>query len=75
MKVLTVRLPDTIEKKIRLKARLQHRTISEQIKKYLCDAIVSDDNPDLPMSFINETIEAKSEIKEGFGQEYKFGII
>ena len=75
MKVLTVRLPDKIEKKIRLKAKLQHRTLSEQIKKYLCDAIVTDENPNLPISFINDTLEAQAEIEAGFGHEYKFGII
>ena len=75
MKVLTVRLPDTIEKKIKMKAKLEHRTISEQIKKYLHDAIICEDNPELPLAFIRETLEAKAEIEEGYGQEYEFGII
>ena len=75
MKVLTVRLPDDIEKRIRLRANIEHRSISEQMKKYLYDAIVCEDNPDLPLSFIKETLEAKAEIKEGICQEYKFGIL
>ncbi len=75
MKVITVRLPDKVEKKVRLKAKLGHRSISEQIKKYLHDAIICEENSDLPLSFINETIEAKAEIEAGFGEEYKFGII
>jgi len=67
MKVLTVRLPDRIEKKIRVKSRLEHRSVSEQIKKYLHDAIICEDNPDLPLSFIKGTLEAKAEIEGGLG--------
>lgn len=75
MKVLTVRIPDKIEKRIKLKAKIEHRTVSEQIKKYLFDAIVCEENPDLPLSFIKETLEAKSEIEAGLGEEYTFGIL
>jgi plasmid stability protein len=74
-KVLTIRLPEDIEKKIRLKAKLKHRSISEQIKKYICEAMTSEENPDLPLKFINETLEAKAEIEAGLGTEYKFGTI
>tara|TARA_B100000959_G_scaffold276589_1_gene331568 strand:+ start:2648 stop:2878 length:231 start_codon:yes stop_codon:yes gene_type:complete len=75
MKVLTLRLPDEIEKKIRVKAVMEHRSISEQIKKYISDGIMSEDHPDLPLSFVKETLEAKKEIQEGLGTKYKFGII
>lgn len=75
MKVITMRLPDETEKKVRIKAKLEHRSISEQIKKYVSDAILCEDNPDLPLSFIKETLEAKAEIEEGLGKEYQFGII
>jgi len=75
MKVITVRLPDPIEKKLRLKAKLGHRSLSEQVKKYLTDALVCEDNPNLPLSFIKETLEAKAEIDAGFGVDYQFGII
>ncbi len=75
MKVLTVRLPEKVEKKIRLKAKLEHRTLSEQINKYLFDAILCEENADLPYSFIRETLQAKAEIEAGLGQEYPFGIL
>lgn len=75
MKVLTVRLPKNVDKRIRIKAQIEHRTISEQIKKYLYDAIISEDNPDLPLSFIKETLEAKAEINADLGKEYIFGTI
>lgn len=75
MNVLTLRLPEEIEKKLKVKAKIEHRSVSEQIKKYISDAILSEENPDLPLSFIKETLEAKAEIEAGFGQEYKFGHI
>lgn len=75
MKVLTLRLPDEIEKKIRIKAEVEHRTISEQIKKYISDGILSEQYPDIPLSFVKETLEAKKEIEAGLGKEYKFGVI
>ena len=75
MNVLTIRLPEEIEKKLKIKAQMEHRSVSEQIKKYIYDAILMEDNPDLPLSFIKQTLEAKAEIEAGFGQEYKFGHI
>ena len=74
MKVLTLRLPDEIEKKIRIKAEVEHRSISEQIKKYISDGLISEEHPDLPLSFVKETLEAKKEIEAGLGNEYKFGV-
>jgi len=75
MSVITVRLPEDIEKKLRIKSALEHRSLSEQVKKYLFDAMIMEENPDVPLSFIRETLEAKAEIDAGFSEEYKFGII
>jgi plasmid stability protein len=72
-KVYTVRLPDLIGKKIRMRADLEHRTISEQIKKYLYDALLCEENPDIPLSFLRETLNAKEEVKAGMCEEYRFG--
>ncbi|MDD2715296.1 MAG: hypothetical protein PHW04_05315 [Candidatus Wallbacteria bacterium] len=74
-RVYTVRLPDLLGQKIRIRADLEHRTISEQIKKYLYDALLCEENPDLPLSFIKETIESREEVKAGIGREYEFGVI
>ena len=45
------------------------------INKYIFDAILCEENADLPYSFIRETLQAKAEIEAGFGQEYPFGIL
>jgi plasmid stability protein len=72
-KIFTVRLPEKLGRKLRIKAESEHRSISDQIKKYICDALLCEENPDLPLSFIKETIEAKKEIEAGLGQDYQFG--
>jgi predicted nucleotidyltransferase len=75
MKVITVRLLELLERKVRLKAKLERRSVSEQINKYIKDAIVCEENSDLPYSFIKETLQAKPEIEAGLGKEYPLGII
>jgi hypothetical protein len=37
--------------------------------------MISEENPDLPLKFIKDTLEAKAEIEAGLGTEYKFGTI
>lgn len=75
MKVLTLRLPENIEKMIKIKAGCEHRTISEQIKKYIYDGMLAEEYPDLPLDFVKKTIEAREEIEAGLGTEYQFGVI
>ena len=75
MKVITLRLSKDIENKIRLKTILKYRSVSVQIKKYICDAIVCKDNPNLSLKFIQETLEVKAEIDAGYGSVYTFSII
>jgi len=43
--------------------------------KYISDGILSEQYPDLPLSFIKETLEAEKEIEAGLGKEYEFGVI
>lgn len=75
MKVVTLRVPEVIERKLRVKAEMEHRTLSEQIKKYITDGMLSEEYPDLPLSFVKETLEAKKEIEAGLGEEYQFVVI
>ncbi len=75
MGVLTVRLPEELEKKIKIKAKLEHRSISDQIKEYLFNGLICEDNKDLPLAFIKETLQAKAEVEAGIKQKYTFGIL
>lgn len=66
--MLTVRISEELEKKIRAKAKVNDRTISEQLREYLLIATVADENEDLPFSFIKDTLAAKKEIENGISR-------
>ncbi|MEA1995247.1 MAG: hypothetical protein U9N18_03730 [Campylobacterota bacterium] len=73
--MLTVRIPEELEKQIKIRARINNRTVSEQLRTYLQNAVQMEDNPDLPLEFIKNTLQAKEEIENGIFEEYKFGVI
>ncbi|MCL4321303.1 MAG: hypothetical protein M1478_01915 [Deltaproteobacteria bacterium] len=73
--MLTVRIPKELEKKIRARAKVNNRTISEQLREYLLIVTAAEENDDLPFSFIKDTLEAKKEIENGIFSDYKFGIL
>jgi predicted DNA-binding protein len=74
-KATSLRLNEDIVKRITAKARAHRRTLTNQVEEYIMIAMEVEDNPDLPYSFIKETIEAREEIRSGLGTPYKFGIL
>ena len=74
-KATSLRLSEDIVKRVSAKARAHRRTLTNQFEKYIMIAMEVEDNPDLPYSFIKETIEAREEIKAGLGTPYKFGVL
>ena len=48
MKAVTIRLLDYLAKKLRHEAEMEHRTISEQIKKYISDGMLPANIPIFP---------------------------
>ena len=58
---------DRIEKQ---NGKIMKKKSIEEIAK-----IIYKNNLDLSLKFIIDTLEAKAEIEEGLGEEYKFGII
>lgn len=62
--MLTVRIPEELERKIKIKAKINNRTVSEQLRTYLQNAIEMEGNPDLPLFFIKDTLEAKKRNKK-----------
>ncbi|MDA8158594.1 MAG: hypothetical protein M0034_05360 [Deltaproteobacteria bacterium] len=73
--MLTIRVPNELEKKIRARAKVNDRTISEQIREYLLIVTIAEENEDLPFSFIKDTLAAKKEIENGIYSKYTFGVI
>jgi hypothetical protein len=60
---------------IRAEARATRRSMSEQIKYLAFVGKVAKDNPDLPLSMIEGILEAREQIRAGFGQPYQWGVI
>ncbi|MFZ3137855.1 MAG: hypothetical protein WA126_10750 [Thermodesulfovibrionales bacterium] len=73
-KATSLRLSEDIVKRVSAKARAHRRTLTNQVENYIMIAMEVEDNPDLPYSFIKETIDAREEIKAGLGTPYKFGV-
>jgi len=66
-KATSLRLNEDIVKRISVKAKAHRRTLTNQVEEYIMIAMEVEDNPDLPYSFIKETIEAREEIRSGLG--------
>jgi len=69
--VASVRLPDSLMKKIRIRARLEHRTVSNQINASLQLAVVAEENPDLPLQFVKDIFQARAEEEAGLEKPFK----
>jgi hypothetical protein len=73
--VTTLRLEDTVRKRIHARARANRRSLSEQMKYYLFLGMVAEDNPDLPLLFIKDLLEAREEARAGLAVPYRWGIL
>jgi plasmid stability protein len=62
---LNVRVDETLKRTLRAKAKGQHRTPSEQARRYLEIAMIAEDNPDLSFRLIEGILEAKAERDAG----------
>ncbi len=62
-------------KVIDVRAKASGRSLSEQIKYYARLGMIAADNPDLPLSLIEGILEAREELRAGFGQPYQWGVI
>lgn len=69
---MCVRLPEELKERLKLKARQENRTMTNQMEKYLKIALIAEDNPDLPYSFIKDILEAREEKLAGLGKPFKF---
>lgn len=69
-----VKLPDRLIDSAEIAARATHRSIPEQLEYWITLGRTAEDNPDLPLSFIRDTLEARSQIDAGVGlTEFNFG--
>ena len=60
---------------IQARAEAQDRSVSEQLKHYARIGLIAEDNPDLPLSMIQDILEAQAELRAGLGQPYQWGVL
>ena len=68
-----VRISDNLAKQARLRSKLEQRSMTSQLEYWAKIGKTAEDNPDLPFSFIKETLLARAEVQYSDKEEYTFG--
>ena len=69
----SVKLSDELIKQARQYGEVYHRSTAKQIEYWSTIGKISEENPDLPYSFIKEILLAQSEVLNGDVMPYEFG--
>jgi hypothetical protein len=70
---VAIKLSDKLVDDAKLYAKAQHRTPPKQIEHWARLGKIAEENPDLPLSFINDALIGLEEVKAGKVSEYTFG--
>jgi len=68
-----VKISDDLVIKAKIKSKILKRSIAGQIEYWASIGQIIEENPDLPLPFIQEILIAKEQIKAGLGTPYVFG--
>lgn len=60
---------------LNVRARASGRSVSEQVKHYIRLATIAEDNPDLPLDFIQGVLEGLEESRAGLTVPYQWGVL
>ncbi len=63
---MPVRIDDALYEQAKAEARIEHRTIAGQIEFWAMVGRAALDNPDLPVSFIADSLASLSESRDDF---------
>ncbi len=69
---IPIRLPEELVEQARKYATINLRSVPKQIEYWSFLGRIADENPDLPLSFIKETLMGLEEIKQGQYTEFSF---
>ena len=69
--VTSIRLPGDLKKKLAIRAKLEHRSLSNQVETSLRLALAAEENPDLPLQFIKDILEARIEKEMGLARPFR----
>ncbi len=70
---IALKLSDELIEIAKPHAAAQHRSVPKQIEHWARLGKTVEENPDLPLQFIKDTLLAAEEAKFGHLSEYKFG--
>lgn len=68
-----IRISDNLAREAKIRSKVEHRSMTSQLEYWATIGKAAEDNPDLPFSFIRETLMAMEEIKVSPKEEYTFG--
>lgn len=69
---LNIRVGELLKRTLQARAKGQHRSPSDQARRYLEIAMIAEQNPDLPFSFIEGILEAKAEVEAGLVEDLEW---
>ena len=67
-----IRVSDDLATVAKARSEAEHRSMTGQIEYWAKIGRIAEDNPDLPYTFIKESIIALEEIDAGLGEKYSF---
>lgn len=68
-----IRISDELASEAKIKSKVEHRSMTSQIEYWATIGKAAEENPDLPFSFIKDTLMALEETKVKGTEEYVFG--
>ena len=70
---IAVKISDDLVTKAKIKSKIFKRSIAGQIEYWATIGQIIEENPDLPLPFIQEILIGKEQVKAGLGTPYVFG--
>lgn len=68
-----IRISENLALEAKIRSGIERRSMTAQIEYWATIGKAAEDNPDLPFSFIRESLLALQEMKEKGKEEYVFG--
>lgn len=68
-----IRISDDLAREAKTRSKVERRSMTSQVEYWAIVGKAAEDNPDLPFSFIRETLLALEEMKKKPKEEYTFG--
>ena len=68
-----IRISDNLARQAKARSKVEHRSMTSQLEYWATIGKAAEENPDLPFSFLKETLLAMEEMNQNPKEEYTFG--